>query len=385
MKGKKKQPPSSMITHRGRVRPEADFPVPPRLAHSRADYTRFLSDIKTRIRAAQLRAVWAVNQELLLLYYANGLDLHLRFQEEAWGTGIIDKISADLRAEFPEMEGLSPRNLRRMRAFYRAYPLSAEDLAKWPRAVAKMDAAPWPPAVAKLSWAHNVILLEKVKDPNARAWYAGSALENGWSRDILSLQIETGLYQRKGKAVSNFKKTLPSPQSDLVQQMTRDPYQFGFLSLSRRFREKEMETKLVTHVKDLLLELGKGFAFIGNQVHLTVAKEDYFLDLLFYHAKLHCYVVIELKEGKFKPEYAGKMNFYLSAVDDLLRNEGDKPSIGLILCRKKNHFEVEYTLRDLTKPIGVAQWETHLAESLPEDIKTSLPTPEEIENEIGGS
>jgi predicted nuclease of restriction endonuclease-like (RecB) superfamily len=352
-------------------------------AHNSRDYRKLISDIKARIRDAQLRAAWSVNQELLHLYYSIGLDLHLRFQEEAWGTGIIDRISADLRTEFSEMEGFSPRNLRRMRTFYRAYPLKSKTLQKWPPPVAKLDPAPWPPVVAKLTWAHNVILLEKVKDPAVRFQYAEAAFKNGWSRNILALQIETGLHRREGKALSNFKKALPSPQSDLAQQITRDPYQFGFLSLSQRFRERELETQLVSHVKDLLLELGKGFAFIGSQVHLVVAGEDYFLDLLFYHAKLHCYIVIELKEGRFKPEHTGKMNFYLSAVDDILRGSEDQPSIGLILCRQKKRLEVEYALRDLTKPIGVARWETCWVDALPENLKTSLPTAEDLDKELG--
>ncbi|OGP58213.1 MAG: hypothetical protein A2V67_05320 [Deltaproteobacteria bacterium RBG_13_61_14] len=346
-------------------------------------YTKLLEDLKDRIRQAQVRAAWAVNQELLLLYYGIGLELHRRFEEEAWGTGIINRLSRDLLQAFPDLEGFSPRNLRRMRAFYRAYPLDAKALKIWPRAVAKMELIKWPPAVAKLPWAHNVILLEKCKDPKERQWYAQAALEYGWSRDILALQIESGLFRRKGKAITNFRQTLPATQSDLAQQITKDPYHFDFLTLSSRVKERDLQTALIHHLKEFLVELGVGFAYLGSQVRLPVEDEDYYLDLLFYHVRLRCYVVIELKEGDFKPEYAGKMNFYLSAVDDRMRLPDDKPSIGLILCRGKNRITAEYALRDIQKPIGVADWKIKLVETLPENLKGSLPTIEELEAELG--
>ncbi len=344
-------------------------------------YADLIGNLKTRIQQSRLRVAASVNRELLLLYYSMGHDLDRRLREEEWGGGIIDRVSADLRAAFPEMGGLSPRNLRRMRAFYRAYGPS---VANRPRAVAELPAPKWPRAVAKLPWAHNVILMEKVKDLKSRAWYAAAAFEFGWSRDQLAVQIDGQACQRQGKAISNFRRTLPPPQSDLAQQATRDPYQFGFLSLTQPFLEREVEQQLVTNVKELLLELGKGFAFVGSQVPLRVSSKDYYVDLLFYHTKLHCYVVIELKEGKFKPEYAGKLNFYLSAVDDLLQGPEDKPTIGLLLCRGNRHFEVEYALRDINKPIGVANWETQLVENLPRHLKSSLPTIDEIEAELAG-
>jgi len=348
-----------------------------------ATYAQLLTEIKDRVRSAQMRASLAVNRELLLLYYSIGLDLHIRARREAWGTSIIDRLAADLHRAFPEMQGFSPRNLRRMRAFYRTYPLDAVALKeKRPPLVAGIESAKWPPAVAKLPWAHNVILIEKCKNLKEREWYAQAALEYGWSRNILALQIESRLYERRGCAITNFRRTLPSPQSDLAQEVTKDPYEFDFLTLTRGFRERELESGLIRHLKEFLVEMGVGFAYLGNQVHLSVGDEDYYLDLLFYHIRLHCYVVVEIKEGEFKPEFAGKMNFYLSAVDDLMKRSGDNPSIGLILCRRKNRVTAEYALRDVRKPIGVADWHVRLVESLPKRLRGSLPTIEELEAEL---
>ena len=347
-----------------------------------SDYKSLLKDLKERIQNARLRASLAVNRELLLLYYGIGLDLHLKTIKSNWGTSVIDQLSDDLHAAFPDMEGFSPRNLRRMRFFYRAYPLDKKSLELWPRAVAKTDLIKWPPAVAKLTWAHNVILIEKMKDRTVREWYAQQAIDHGWSRDILALQIDGRLDKRQGKALSNFGRVLPPQHSDLAQQITRDPYQFDFLSLSKDFHERDVENGLISHLKDFLVELGVGFAYLGNQVHLSVGKNDYFLDLLFYHVKLHCYIVIEIKAGPFKPEFAGKLNFYLSAVDDAFRHPDDKPSIGLLLCRSKDRVDVEYALRDINKPIGIANWETKIVKSLPKELKGSLPTVKEIEQEF---
>jgi len=347
-----------------------------------SDYKSFLKDLKERIQQARLKANLAVNQELLLLYYEIGLDLDTKTTKANWGISVIDQLSNDLHAAFPDMEGFSPRNLRRMRSFYRAYPLDIKSLKLWPRAVAKTELLKWPPAVAKLTWAHNVILIEKMKDSAIREWYAEQTLEQGWSRDVLALQIDSGLHKRHGKALSNFSRVLPPPHSDLEQQITKDPYQFDFLSFSKDFHERDVEKSLISHLKDFLVELGVGFAYIGNQVHLSVGKNDYFLDLLFYHVKLRCYIVIEIKAGPFKPEFAGKLNFYLSAVDDTFRHPDDKPSIGLLLCRSKDKVDVEYALRDINKPIGIANWETKIVKSLPKEFKGSLPTVKELEKEF---
>jgi len=348
-----------------------------------AGYDAVLTDLKTRIRAAQLRAAHSVNQELLLLYFDIGFELHLRTQREAWGSSVIDRLSADLHRAFPEMTGFSPRNLRRMRAFYEAYPLSPAHHEIWPRAVAKIDLVSWPPAVAKLPWAHNVILWEKCKAPNIRGWYAAAALENGWSRNILALQINSGLHERQGLAVTNFHRTLPAPQSDLAQQLLKDPSNFDFLTRAPDAHEREAEAGLMMHIRQFLLELGVGFAFVGQQYPLEVGGEEFSIDLLFYHCRLHCYFVIDLKMRSFEPEHAGKMSFYLSAVDELLRDPAvDQPTLGLILCRDKNRLIAEYALRDIHKPIGVAGWETKLVETLPKNLRGSLPTIEELEAEL---
>lgn len=352
--------------------------LPPR------DYKKFLEELKTRIRRAQLRAAFAANKELLLLYYDLGLMIDSRSRTEAWGTAVIDRVARDLRSEFPGMEGLSPRNLRRMRAFYRAYPLSRADAAIWPRTVAKFELVKWPPAVAELPWAHNVILLEKLKEPADRAWYAQAAIEHGWSRNILVHQIESNLRSRHGKAITNFARALPQPQSDLAQQALKDPYVFDFLTLSAEARERDLETQLTQHVARFLVELGAGFAYVGRQLHMEVGERDFYLDLLFYHTRLHCYIVIDLKDGAFKPEYAGKMNFYLSAVDEKLRQKEDKPTIGLLLCRTRDKLIAEYALRDVQKPIGVAQWKARWTRALPKNLKQSLPTVQSIEKELTG-
>ena len=328
-------------------------------------YQDFLGRLKNQIQTAQVRAVTAVNRELVLLYWGIGREILTRQQHEGWGTKVIDQLAKDLRHEFPSMQGFSPRNLKYMRAFAAAWP--EEPIVQQP--------------AAQLPWFHNCVLLDKVKDAGERLWYAQAAIEHGWSRNILVMQIESDLYRRQGKATTNFQTTLPKPQSDLAQQLLKDPYNFDFLTLSKDAHEREVETGLVGHFQKFLLELGVGFSFVGRQVPLEVSGKEYRIDLLFYHLKLRCFVVFDLKGGAFKPEYTGKMNFYLSAVDDLLRHPDDKPSIGLILCKEKDGIVAEYALRDMTKPLGVAEF-THL-EKLPEEFKGTLPTIEEIEAELG--
>jgi predicted nuclease of restriction endonuclease-like (RecB) superfamily len=328
-------------------------------------YAAFLADVKVRIRAAQVKAALAVNAELVLLYWSLGRDILTRQKKEGWGAQVIERLSSDLRIAFPEMQGFSPRNLKYMRAF----------AAAWPDADFVQQVA------AQLPWFHSCTLLDRVKDKSAREWYARQAIEHGWSRNVLVAQIETGLHDRAGKALTNFTATLPPPRSDLAQQTLKDPYVFDFLTLGPEAQERDLERGLVEHVRDFLLELGVGFAFVGSQVHLEVGGEDFFLDLLFFHLKLRCFVVIELKTGAFKPEYAGKMNFYLSAVDAQLRHEADQPSIGLVLCKEKNKVIVEYALRDTSKPIGVSAY--RLLEKLPTRLKGSLPTVEAFEAELG--
>lgn len=328
------------------------------------DYAPFLEELKERIRTAQIRAALSVNQELVLLYWGLGRSILTAQKAEGWGTRVVQRLSEDLSSAFPEMKGFSRRNLDYMRAFARAWP----------------DEPIVQQLVAKLPWGHNVRLLDAVDNPRVRHWYAEQALENGWSRNVLMLQIKSKLYERLGAAPTNFAATLPKPQSDLAANLLKDPYNFDFLGLGKEAHEREIETALVAHVRRFLLELGVGFAFLGSQYHLEVGGEDFYLDLLFYHVRLHCYVVIELKAGRFQPEYAGKLNFYLSVVDDLLRTEGDAPTIGILLCQQKNGVLVEYALRDLNKPLGVSSYE--LTSSLPPEIRTALPTIEELEREL---
>jgi predicted nuclease of restriction endonuclease-like (RecB) superfamily len=327
-------------------------------------YQDLLARLKNQIRTAQVRAAVAVNQELILLYWGIGKEILDRQATEGWGTKVVDRLARDLRSEFPEMKGLSRTNLLYMRAFAEAWP--NEPIVQQ--------------LVGQIPWGHNLRLLDLVKNREERLWYAQAATENGWSRNVLVLQIESGLYRRQGKATTNFQATLPKPQSDLAQQVIKDPYNFDFLTLTDEAQERDLERGLLAHLRQFLIELGVGFAFVGNQVPLEVGGEDFKIDLLFYHLKLRAFVVIDLKMGVFKPEYAGKMNFYLSAVDDILRHPDDKPSIGLILCKAKNGIVAEYALRDIAKPLGISEFK-HL-ETLPDQLKGTLPTIEEIEAEL---
>jgi predicted nuclease of restriction endonuclease-like (RecB) superfamily len=327
-------------------------------------YKALLADLKRRIQQAQVRAGLAVNRELVLLYWSIGREILIRQEREGWGAKVIDSLARDLHQSFPEMKGLSPRNLKYMRALAEAWP--EESIVQQ--------------AAAQIPWFHNCTLLDKVKDPLERLWYTQQTIANGWSRNVLILQIESGLYRRQGKAISNFEVALPKPQSDLAQQLLKDPYNFDFLTLDKDARERDIERGLLDHLRQFLLELGSGFAFVGSQVPLEVGGEDYHLDLLFYHLKLRSFIVVELKVGTFRPDYVGKMNFYLSAVDDLLRHPSDQPSIGLILCRSKEGIVVEYALRDIGKPMGIAEF--RLTESLPESLKSTLPSIEELESEL---
>lgn len=326
------------------------------------NYGTLLRELKDRIRSARLRTAAAVNQSMVLLYWSIGREILTRQKAEGWGARVIDRLSVDLRHDFPEMTGLSARNLKYMRAFAEAYP----------------DEPIVQRVVAQLPWGHNLTLLEVLKDPAERLWYASQVIEHGWSRPVLIHQIESGLIHRLGKAITNFDRTLPTPQSDLAKQLIKDPYTFDFLGLGPDITERELERGLLDHIRELFLELGKGFAFVGSQQHLHVGGQDFYLDLLFYHLKLRCYVVIELKIEDFKPEFAGKMNFYLSAVDNQLRHPDDEPSIGIILCKGKNEIIVEYALRDSSKPMGVAEYRV----SLPPQLEAALPTPEEFEREF---
>jgi predicted nuclease of restriction endonuclease-like (RecB) superfamily len=340
--------------------------LPPSLSPQPEGYADWLADLKRRIHTAQQRATLAVNRELVLLYWQIGRDILARQAEQGWGTKVIDRLAKDLCAAFPDMHGFSPRNLKYMRAFADAWP----------------DAEFVQAVLAQLPWYHQLALLDKLPGPQTRRWYAAKAIEHNWSRNVLVMQIEARLLERSGQAVTNFPATLPSPQSDLARESIKDPYRLDFLGLTDKAQERAVEGALVRHVTEFLLELGAGFAFVGRQVLLDVAGDEFFIDLLFYHLKLRCYVVIELKGGKFKPEHLGQLSFYLTAVDEQVKHPHDGPTIGLLLCKSKNKVVAEYALRNVNKPLGVADYQ--LVASLPAELQTSLPSIEQIERELGG-
>jgi predicted nuclease of restriction endonuclease-like (RecB) superfamily len=367
-----------------------------------AGFSSLLKEVKARIQQAQTRAILSANAELVRLYWDTGRIIDARQQQEGWGAAVIPRLSRELRNELPEIKGFSERNIKSMLAFYREY---ADPSSIVQQPVAQLASPPLLPvpaaktAVSKkvqqpvaflaesllwlIPWGHHALLLAKVKDLSARTWYMQQTLANGWSRNILFHMIGSQAHLRHGKALSNFDGLLPAPQSDLVQQTLKDPYIFDFLTLEEPFHERELETNLLRHLERFLLELGKGFAFVGRQFPVEVGDDDFYIDLLFYHLKLRSFVVIDLKKGAFKPEFAGKMNFYLNVVDDQLRHELDGPSIGLILCQDRNHVVAEYALRGLKKPIGISQYE--LTRALPADLKSALPTVEAIEAELAES
>lgn len=329
-----------------------------------ADYAAWLAELKTRIHTAQLRATLAVNRELVLLYWQIGRDILARQGREGWGAKVIERLAQDLRNAFPTMKGFSRANLMYMRAFAEAWP----------------DAEIVQQAVGQLPWGHNLVLLSKLKTTEQRLAYAHRAIQHGWSRNVLNIHIERRLLEREGRAVTNFAQQLPKPQSDLAHESLKDPYLFDFLGVGDEAAERAIEDAIVHHITRFLLELGAGFAFVGQQVHLEVGGDDFFIDLLFYHLKLRCYVVVELKAGAFKPEHTGQLSFYLSAVDAQVRAEHDGPTIGLLLCKSKNKVVAEYALRDSSKPIGIAEYQ--LLEALPADLQTSLPSIEAIEQAL---
>ena len=352
---------------RGRTREGASFPVAPPRAELPGDYVETLAEIKRRIQEERLRIVVAASSAMVRLYWDIGRMILERQDRAGWGAKVIDRLAADLREAYPDMKGFSPRNLLFMRGFAGAYP----------------DHKKVKQLVSQLPWGHVVRLLQRVKQPAVRDWYAKQSIQHGWSRSILELQIDRRAHERHGEAINNFRATLPPADSDMAGQLFKDPYLFDFLGTADPRREREVEQGLVDHIQRFLLELGTGFAFVGRQVLLEVGEQDFYVDLLFYHLKLRCYVVIELKAVPFDPAFVGQLNLYLSAADDLLRHPDDKPTIGLLLCRSKDRIVVEYALRHLKRPIGVAEWETQIVEKLPEELKGSLPTVEEIEAELG--
>lgn len=327
------------------------------------EYLEIVKSIRDEIKVAQYKAAVSVNRELIMLYYNIGRVIN---EHKSWGNKFIDNLAADIKLSFPSATGYSVRNLKYMAKFAELYP--DEEIVQ--------------ATLAQITWYHNIALMDKVKDTKVALWYAEQTANHGWSRNVLVHQIESGLYERQVIAdkISNFENRLASPQSELAAQTMKDPYVFDFIPFREDMVERDIEQALVQDITKLLLELGTGFAFLGNQYHINVGGDDFYIDLLFYNLNLRCYVVIELKTGEFKPEYAGQLNFYLSAVDGILKKETDNPSIGLLLCKSKNDLVAEYALKDMSKPIGVSEYK--ITSSLPEDLEKQLPSVEDIQKRI---
>jgi len=351
---------------KGWPKKEVMIPAPPLLSKMDTAYFELRNSIITRIKETRLRFVVQANIDMIELYWHIGNDILQRQKSEGWGAGVIDRLSVDLKEEFPEMDGYSPRNLGNMKRF----------ALTWPDPVILQQ------AVAKLQWRSIIMLLTKLKDNTERDWYAQKALEYGWSSNVLWHMIDMRLIEREGKAVTNFPETIPPLESDMAVQIFKDPYVFDFIGTAEARRELEVERALVTHIEKFLLELGQGFAFVGRQVHLEVGGDDFFIDLLFYHLKLRCFVVVELKARDFEPGDVSQLNFYQNVVNDVLRHPDDKPTIGLLLVKEKNRTVVEYSLSGYTNPMSVADWQNEFAAVIPDEVMTSLPTVEEIEREI---
>jgi predicted nuclease of restriction endonuclease-like (RecB) superfamily len=328
-------------------------------------YKQWLTELKQRVLQSQLKAAVKVNSELLELYWQLGADIVERQKTATWGDKLLAQLSKDLMATFPNMKGFSKRNLEQIRRWF-CYWNDESAIAK--QAVAQL---------VQIPWGHNIQIITKCQTMEEAVYYVQSTLEQGWSRNVLVHQIESGLWQREGAALHNFERTLPATQSDLAMQTLKDPYIFDFLNLSKQHSERELEQGLIDHITQFLLELGAGFAYMGRQYPIKVGERDFYIDLLFYHARLHCYVVIELKLGDFEPEHAGKLNFYIKAIDEQLCKQGDAPTIGILLCKTKDKVVAEYALSDINKPMGISEYK--LTQSLPQALQSSLPSVAELE------
>ncbi len=347
------------------------------ITQNQADYHHWLTELKTRFQQVQLKAAIAVNTALLQFYWELGADIVARQAKVDWGSGFLNQLSADLTQEFPAMKGFSASNLKYIRQWYSFYATSPVISQQ---AVGQLTQPPVA-QILSIPWGHNLAIIAKCKQQSEARYYVQNTLTHGWSRSVLVHQIESGLWQREGRAITNFEQTLPAVQSELATQILKDPYTFDFLSLAKEHTERELENSLIEHITQFLLELGAGFAYLGRQVPLPVGERDFFLDLLFYHTRLHCYVVVELKTVDVEPEFAGKLNFYLKAVDEQRRSEGDQPTIGLLLCKSKDRLVAEYALSDVQKPMGLATY--NLSHTLPEALRDKLPSIEAIERELG--
>lgn len=346
------------------------------------NYYSILDSLKEKIRLARQKATIAVNTQLLSIYWEIGNTITLHQQQEGWGAKVIDRLAADLKTEFPDFKGLSPRNLRYMKSFAEAWPgfsILQPPVAKLQGTEKHTDTIVQP-LVAQIPWAHHIVILNKIKLQKDRLFYIKKTLENGWSKSVLALQIESQLHLRQGKAITNFENTLPKAQSDLARETLKNPYLFDFLGLTDEIQERELEKALTQHIKKFMLELGRGFAYVGNQYNLNVEGDDYFLDLLFYNYHLHCFVVFELKVGDFKPEFTGKLNFYINTINEQIKGQEDAPTIGVLLCKTPNDTVVKFSLQGIDTPMGVAEYE--FTNALPKQLRTDMPTIEELEQEI---
>ena len=344
------------------------------------NYIPILNLLKEKIRTAKMRAVLSANAHMLMTYWEIGHAILQQQDLEGWGTKVIDRLGADLRAEFPDIKGLSERNLKYMRAFAEAYPEFVQQPVAQLQLSNNQEIEIMQQAVAQLPWGHHTVILTKLKQKEERLFYIRKCIENNWSRNVLVSQIESNLVKRVGGALNNFSVTLPAPQSDLANEVLKNPYVLDFIVSSEKMQERDLENALIAHIEKFMLELGKGFAFVGRQYLLKVEEDEYFIDLLFYNTHLHCYVVVELKIGEFKPEYAGKLNFYINAVDVQVKRTGDAPTIGILLCKTPNETVVKYALQNVSAPMGVSEYQ--LAQALPNQLKGEIPTVEELEAEI---
>ena len=330
-----------------------------------ADFFKWVTALKAKIRSARSKLAFSVNSQILELYWEIGRDIAEKQQHSGWGSGFVEKIAEELKLDFPEIKGFSRRNIYAILQWYKFYSQKYQFV---------------PQDVAQIPWGHNRLIIAKIKELDEAEFYCRATIQNNWDRDTLEIQIENRYYLVKGNSTHNFGNTLPQKQSELAAQTLKDPYNFDFLGLENDALEKAIEDELTKHITKFLLELGKGFAFLGRQYKIEIGENDHFLDMLFYHVELQCYVVVELKAGKFMPEYAGKLNYYLSAVDSQLRKRWDNPTIGILLCKKKNKIDVEYALRDINKPMGISEYQ--LTSAIPDNIKPQLPSVEEFERQL---
>ena len=339
---------------------------------SDSEYKKLLSELKEKVRSSQLKAAIKVNYELLDLYWTLGENIVKNQEQYSWGDAFIKYLAKDLQKEFPDMKGFSETNIKYIRRWYLFYIKGLQPVAQFDERVIKQ--------IKQIPWGHNQRIINKCKTIDEALYYVNKTIENGWSRHVLIHQIESGLYGREGKSITNFDKRLPALQSDLARQTLKDPYNFDFLTIREGYDERELQKELIDKISDFLLELGEGFAYIGKEYHININGDDFYIDLLFYNLKLHSYIVIELKAEKFKPEHLGQLNFYVTAVNRELKTDRDNATIGLLICKDKNDVVCEYSLEQISQPIGISKYE--ITKLLEAEYKNSLPSIEEIEKKI---